>query len=81
MDFLGVQNQKAEALRVIRKFGSLDSPSVLSFESEERLFTYVLVPLKQQLVLINRNKRLILYFSRKLIDRLFSPLIVRFLRL
>ncbi len=45
-DFLALQNAKQNEQRVIWKFGSNLSQSLLSFEGEERLFSYVLVPLK-----------------------------------
>jgi DNA polymerase III subunit beta len=46
MEFLAIQNAKQSESRVIWKFGSNLSQSLLSFEGEERLFSYVLVPLK-----------------------------------
>ena len=46
MDFLAIQNAKQSEQRVIWKFGSNLSQSLLTFEGEERLFSYVLVPLK-----------------------------------
>jgi DNA polymerase-3 subunit beta len=46
MDFLALQNAKQSESRVIWKFGSNLSQSLLTFEGEERLFSYVLVPLK-----------------------------------
>jgi len=46
MDFLALQNSKQAEQRVIWKFGTNLSQSLLSFEGEERLFSYVLVPLK-----------------------------------
>ncbi len=46
MDFLAIQNTKQSEQRVIWKFGSNLSQSLLTFEGEERLFSYVLVPLK-----------------------------------
>ena len=46
MDFLAIQNAKQSEQRVIWKFGTNVSQSLLSFEGEERLFSYVLVPLK-----------------------------------
>lgn len=45
-DFLALQNFKQTDQRVIWKFGSNLSQSLLTFEGEERLFSYVLVPLK-----------------------------------
>lgn len=45
-DFLALQNAKQNEQRVIWKFGSNLSQSLLTFEGEERLFSYVLVPLK-----------------------------------
>ena len=45
-EFLAVQNVKNGESRVIWKFGSNVSQSLLTFEGEERLFSYVLVPLK-----------------------------------
>lgn len=46
MDFLTLQNAKQSESRVIWKFGSNLSQTLLIFEGEERLFSYVLVPLK-----------------------------------
>jgi len=46
MDFLAIQNAKQSEQRVIWKFGSNLSQSLLTFEGEERLFSYVLVPLE-----------------------------------
>ena len=46
MDFLALQNAKQNEQRVIWKFGSRFSQSLLTFEGEERLFSYVIVPLK-----------------------------------
>ena len=46
MEFLGLQNAKQSESRVIWKFGSNLSQTLLTFEGEERLFSYVLVPLK-----------------------------------
>lgn len=46
MDFLALQNAKQSEQRVIWKFGTNVSQSLLTFEGEERLFSYVLVPLK-----------------------------------
>lgn len=46
MDFLALQTSRHSEQRVIWKFGSRFSQSLLSFEGEERLFSYVLVPLK-----------------------------------
>lgn len=45
-DFLAIQNAKQSESRVIWKFGTNVSQSLLTFEGEERLFSYVLVPLK-----------------------------------
>ena len=45
-DFLAIQNSKQSESRVIWKFGTNVSQSLLTFEGEERLFSYVLVPLK-----------------------------------
>ena len=45
-DFLALQNAKQTEQRVIWKLGSRFSPSLLTFEGEERLFSYILVPLK-----------------------------------
>lgn len=45
-EFLAIQNAKQSEQRVIWKFGSNLSQSLLTFEGEERLFSYVLVPLK-----------------------------------
>lgn len=46
-DFLALQNaNKQNEQRVIWKFGKHLSQSLLTFEGEERLFSYVLVPLK-----------------------------------
>ena len=46
VDFLAIQNAKQSESRVIWKFGTNLSQSLLTFEGEERLFSYVLVPLK-----------------------------------
>lgn len=46
IDFLALQNAKQSEQRVIWRFGSNLSQSLLTFEGEERLFSYVLVPLK-----------------------------------
>ncbi len=46
MEFLALQNVKQSELRVIWKFGKHLSQSLLAFEGEEKLFSYVLVPLK-----------------------------------
>ena len=46
MDFMALQNAKQVESRVIWKFGTNVSQTLLSFEGEERLFSYVLVPLK-----------------------------------
>lgn len=46
MEFLALQNAKQSESRVIWKFGSNLSQTLLTFEGEERLFSYVLVPLK-----------------------------------
>lgn len=46
MEFLAIQNAKQSEQRVVWKFGSNLSQSLLTFEGEERLFSYVLVPLK-----------------------------------
>lgn len=46
MEFLGLQNAKQSESRVIWKFGKHLSQTLLTFEGEERLFSYVLVPLK-----------------------------------
>jgi DNA polymerase-3 subunit beta len=46
MEFLAIQPFKQSESRVIWKFGTNSSPSLLTFEGEERLFSYVLVPLK-----------------------------------
>ena len=46
MDFLALQNAKQSEQRVIWKFGTNVSQSLLTYEGEERLFSYVLVPLK-----------------------------------
>ncbi len=46
MEFLALQNAKQNESRVIWKFGSNVSQTLLTFEGEERLFSYVLVPLK-----------------------------------
>ena len=46
MDFLALQSAKQNESRVIWKFGSNSSQSLLTFEGEERMFSYVLVPLK-----------------------------------
>ena len=46
MEFLALQNAKQNESRVIWKFGSNVSQTLLAFEGEERLFSYVLVPLK-----------------------------------
>lgn len=46
MDFLALQNSKQTEQRVIWKFGSNHSQTLLTFEGEERLFCYVIVPLK-----------------------------------
>lgn len=46
MEFLALLNAKQTESRVIWKFGTNASQSLLSFEGEERLFSYVLVPLK-----------------------------------
>ena len=46
MEFLALQNAKQSDSRVIWKFGSNLSQTLLTFEGEERLFSYVLVPLK-----------------------------------
>jgi DNA polymerase-3 subunit beta len=45
-EFLALQNAKTNEQRVIWKFGSNLSQSLLTFEGEERLFSYILVPLK-----------------------------------
>ncbi len=46
MEFLALQNAKQNESRVIWKFGSNLSQALLMFEGEERLFSYVIVPLK-----------------------------------
>lgn len=46
MEFLALQNAKQSESRVIWKFGTNVSQSLLAYEGEERLFSYVLVPLK-----------------------------------
>ena len=46
MEFLALQNAKQNESRVIWKFGSNVSQTLLTFEGEERLFSYVIVPLK-----------------------------------
>lgn len=46
MEFLALQTAKQTESRVIWKFGTNVSQSLLTFEGEERMFTYVLVPLK-----------------------------------
>lgn len=46
MEFLALQNAKQSESRVIWKFGSNLSQTLLTFEGEERLFSYVIVPLK-----------------------------------
>jgi DNA polymerase III subunit beta len=46
MEFLSLQSAKQTESRVIWKFGTNVSQSHLSFEGEERMFSYVLVPLK-----------------------------------
>jgi len=46
MEFLALQNAKQNESRVIWKFGSNVSQTLLAFEGEERLFSYVIVPLK-----------------------------------
>ena len=46
MEFLAIQNAKQSESQVIWKFGSNLSQTLLTFEGEERLFSYVLVPLK-----------------------------------
>jgi DNA polymerase-3 subunit beta len=46
IDFLGLQSAKTPNQRIIWKFGKHLSQSLLTFEGEERLFSYVLVPLK-----------------------------------
>ena len=46
MEFLALQSAKQNESRVIWKFGSNVSQTLLTFEGEERLFSYVIVPLK-----------------------------------
>jgi DNA polymerase-3 subunit beta len=46
MDFLALQNAKQNESCVIWKFGKHLAPGLLMFEGEERLFSYVIVPLK-----------------------------------
>jgi DNA polymerase-3 subunit beta len=46
MEFLALQSAKQSESRVIWKFGSNLAPVLLMFEGEERLFSYVIVPLK-----------------------------------
>ncbi len=46
LEFLALQNAKQNESRVIWKFGSNVSQTLLTFEGEERMFSYVLVPLK-----------------------------------
>lgn len=46
MEFLALQNAKQNESRVIWKFGSNLSQTLFTFEGEERMFSYVLVPLK-----------------------------------
>ena len=46
MEFLALQNAKQSESRVIWKFGSNLSQTLLTFEGEERLFSYIIVPLK-----------------------------------
>lgn len=46
IEFLALLNGKQTESRVIWKFGSNVSQTPISFEGEERLFSYVLVPLK-----------------------------------
>lgn len=46
MEFLALHTAKQVESRVIWKFGSNLSQTLLTFEGEERLFSYVLVPLK-----------------------------------
>ena len=45
-DFLSVHGAKRDNLRIIWKFGKEQSQTELLFEGEERLFSYILVPLK-----------------------------------
>ena len=46
IEFLALQTTKQNESRVVWKFGSSASQTLLTFEGEERLFSYVLVPLK-----------------------------------
>lgn len=46
IDFLSIHGAKRENQRIIWKFGRNQSQSELMFEGEERLFSYILVPLK-----------------------------------
>jgi len=46
MDFLIISGSKRDNQRVIWKFGQNGSQSELMFEGEEKLFFYILVPLK-----------------------------------
>lgn len=46
MEFLALQSAKQNESRVIWKFGSNLSQVLLMYEGEERLFSYVIVPLK-----------------------------------
>jgi len=46
MEFLALQSSKQKESRVKWRFGRNLSQSLLAFEGEEKLFSYVLVPLK-----------------------------------
>ena len=46
MEFLALQSSKQKESRVTWRFGTKLSQSLLAFEGEEKLFSYVLVPLK-----------------------------------
>ena len=46
IDFFAFHNAKCEDARIIWKFAGREAQSELMFEGEERLFSYILVPLK-----------------------------------
>ena len=46
MDFFAIHSSKSEEARIVWKFAGSEAQSELTFEGEERLFSYILVPLK-----------------------------------
>ena len=46
MDFISIHGGKNESQRIIWKFGAGEVQTEMTFEGEERMFSYILVPLK-----------------------------------